>query len=63
MVTGYADEGSVLIEVNAVENTDSCSNGSGVHNCFPASVHSQAGQGFRQPGLLEGVPARGWGLD
>lgn len=31
MVTGYADEGSVLIEVNAVENTDSCSNAAGTH--------------------------------
>lgn len=37
--------------------------GSGAHSCFPASVHSQAGRGCGQPGLGEGVPAHGWGLD
>jgi len=27
------------------------------------SVEGQFGRGFEQPGLVEGVPAHGWGLD
>ena len=29
---------------------------------LPGSVHDQAGWGFEQPGLVEGVPAHGRGL-
>jgi len=29
---------------------------------LPGSVHSQAGWGFEQPGVVEGVPAHGTGV-
>jgi len=29
---------------------------------LPGRVQGQVGQGFQQPGLVEGVPAHDWGL-